>query len=88
MRRILIIILLLHLLGCSVDSSEKGVRDNEFRVEKSPVIEKVTPEKPVKIKVKRDVQGRYSWELSGDNVEEILKIDRRLKKALDTPKQE
>jgi hypothetical protein len=66
----------------SVDDTKSSRLENkEFVIERSPDIEKVKPHRPVKIKVKRDVQGRYSWELSGENTEEIIKTDRRLRRA-------
>jgi hypothetical protein len=63
------------------DNKSSGLENKEFVIERSPDIEKVKPHRPVKIKVKRDVQGRYSWELSGENTEEIIKTDRRLRRA-------
>ncbi len=47
-------------------------------------IEEVKPEKPAKIKLKRDAKDDYSWEISGDNVDEIIRADKRLKKDLKT----
>jgi len=36
----------------------------------------------VKIKLKRDGKNNYSWELSGSDVDQILKVDDKLKKKL------
>jgi hypothetical protein len=45
--------------------------------------EKVEPLPPeVKIKLKRDGKDNYSWELSGSDVNEVLKINEKLKKQL------
>ncbi len=63
------------------DTKSSELENKEFVIERSPDIEKVKPHRPVKIKVKRDVQGRYSWELSGESTEEIIKTDRRLRRA-------
>ncbi|RJQ50366.1 MAG: hypothetical protein C4538_00360 [Nitrospiraceae bacterium] len=49
-----------------------------------PEIQEVKPEKPVKIKLKRTAKNDYSWEISGDDAEEVLKADRRLKQGLKT----
>lgn len=51
---------------------------------KNPEIQKIKPKKPVKIKLKRTATGKYSWDLTGDDVEEIVKVDKRLRKLLDT----
>lgn len=49
-----------------------------------PQIQEIKPEKPSKIKLKRDKKDEYSWEISGDNVDEILKIDKKLRKAINS----
>jgi hypothetical protein len=57
--------------------------DNKNLLFKSqPEIQQVKPKKPVKIKLKRSTAGIYTWELTGDDVDEIVKADRRLKKLL------
>ena len=44
--------------------------------------EKVQPFPEVKIKLKKDGKDNYSWELSGSDVDEILKVNERLRKQL------
>ncbi|MFA7384099.1 MAG: hypothetical protein WC001_11675 [Desulfurivibrionaceae bacterium] len=39
------------------------------------------PRKPAKIKLQRNGKGDYTWDLTGENVDELLQIDRRLRKA-------
>lgn len=70
--------------GCSEGKFKGDSRGDELKIEKIPEIQQVKPERPVRIKLKRDSQGRYSWELSGDNPDEIIRVDRRLKKAFVT----
>jgi len=36
----------------------------------------------VKIRLKRDGKDTYSWELSGSDVDQILKVDEKLKKKV------
>jgi hypothetical protein len=36
----------------------------------------------VKIKLKRDGRNSYSWELNGSDVDEILKVNEKLRKTL------
>lgn len=38
--------------------------------------------KQVKIRVKRDPKSGYSWELTGENVKDIVAMDRELRKKL------
>jgi len=51
-------------------------------VKKQPEIQQVKPKKPVKIKLKRLTDGKYTWDLTGDDVDEIVRADKRLKKLL------
>lgn len=64
--------------GQRVFSADK----DSFQFKKQPEIQQVKPKKPVKIKLKRSADGKYAWELTGDDVDEIVRADRRLKKLL------
>lgn len=56
-----------------------------FAVKKQPELQQIRPKKPVKIRLKRSSKDEYSWELAGDDVDEIIRTDRKLKKQLNTP---
>ena len=45
-------------------------------------MERVQPPPEVKIKLKKDGKDSYSWELSGSDVDQILKVNERLRKQL------
>jgi hypothetical protein len=53
-----------------------------LQIKKQPEIQQVKPKKPVRIKLKRSAEGKYTWDLSGDDVDEVVKADKRLKKLL------
>jgi hypothetical protein len=53
-----------------------------FQIKKQPEIQQVRPRKPVKIRLKRSAEGKYTWDLTGDDVDQIVKADKRLKKLL------
>jgi len=53
-----------------------------FQFKKQPEIQQVKPKKPVKIKLKRSADGKYTWELTGDDVDEMVRVDTRLRKLL------
>jgi hypothetical protein len=53
-----------------------------IQVKKQPAIQQVKPKKPVKIRLKRSSEGKYTWDLSGDDADEVVRTDRRLKKLL------
>ena len=40
------------------------------------------PPSEVKIKLKKDAKDGYSWELSGSDVDQILKVNGKLRKQL------
>jgi hypothetical protein len=54
----------------------------DFPIKKQPELQQIKPKKPVKIKLKRTAKDEYSWELSGDEVDEIVRTDQRLRKML------
>jgi hypothetical protein len=54
------------------------------QIKKQPEIHSVKPKKPLRIKVKRSANGKYSWDITGEDVDEIAKADKRLKKLLRT----
>jgi hypothetical protein len=78
--RVSVLCLALFIAGCSA-SPEK----TDFQVKKQPDIQQVKPQKPVKIKLHRNAKGEYSWDLSGDNVDEVVNADSKLKKLLKIP---
>jgi hypothetical protein len=54
-----------------------------FQVSKDTGIQHAVPKKPVRIKLHRNAKGDYSWDLTGDSVDDVVKADRRLRKLLD-----
>jgi hypothetical protein len=53
-----------------------------LQIKKQPEIQQVRPRKPVKIRLKRSAEGKYTWELTGDDVDQIVRADKRMKKLL------
>ncbi len=53
-----------------------------FQVKKQPEIQQIKPKKPVKIKIRRSAEDKYTWEITGDDADEIVRADRRLRKLL------
>lgn len=41
-------------------------------------------EQPPNVKVKRDSEGNYTWEITGKDVDRIIRADRALRKSLGT----
>jgi hypothetical protein len=74
-KSILVIVFTIVLFSGDVFAAEK----NEIQLKKQPEIQQVKPHKPVKIKLHRTAKGEYSWDLTGDSVDEIVKADKRLR---------
>ncbi|MBF0343689.1 MAG: hypothetical protein HQL06_05590 [Nitrospirae bacterium] len=68
------------LLSCT--DSALGSNKNAAEFKKEPALTQTVPKKPVHIKLKRNFKGEYSWDLSGDNVKEMLRINAELQKEL------
>ena len=75
---LLLIVLLLMISACS--RSEGGRQEAVFK--QVAEIAEIRPGSPVKIKLKRNGDGDYSWELSGDDAEKVLLADKKLKESL------
>lgn len=80
MRKFVTVIILMSLIlyVSSAYSSDK----EHFQFKKNPELQQIKPKKPVKIKLKRTATGKYTWDLTGDDVDEIIKIDKKLRKML------
>lgn len=50
---------------------------------KNPDISQIKPRKPVKIKLHRSGKGEYQWDISGDNADDVVRADKRLRKLLE-----
>ena len=78
MKHALLIVLTIVLFSGNLLAADK----NEIQLKKQPEIQQMKPHKPVKIKLHRTAKGEYSWDLTGDSVDEIVKADKRLRTLL------
>ena len=69
---------------CLFMSSAYAAEKDNFQFKKQPELQQIKPKKPVKIKLRRSAKDEYVWELTGDDAEEILKTDKKLRKMLNT----
>ncbi len=53
-----------------------------FQFGRNQDVRQIRPKKPVKIKLHRSSKGEYQWDISGDNVDDIVSADSRLRKLL------
>lgn len=82
MKKLNIIVLISSILAFSLAYAAEP-EHKDFQFEKKPELRHIHPGKPVKIKLKRSTTGKYSWDLTGDNLSEIIDIDSKLRKLLD-----
>jgi hypothetical protein len=88
MKRIIAVCILMTLMAsCQGKPSSSQGKPEVLPVPKVTVEkEKMEKEEPlppeVKIKLKRDGKDNYSWELSGSEVDQILKVNETLRKNL------
>jgi hypothetical protein len=82
MRRLSIIIIVLSL--CFFLPSAYAAEKGNFQFKKQPELQQIKPKKPVKIKLRRSAKDEYTWELSGDDADEIVKTDKRLRRMFNT----
>ena len=80
--RLLHVILLLILFVPACSRTDDGHQSPVFK--QIPEIQEIKPERTAKIKLKRNAKDDYSWEISSDDVDEIIKADKRLKENLKT----
>lgn len=89
MKKILVfsMVLFFSLIACEKKSLPPQAKSENAPVPKVIVEkEKVERELPlppeVKIKLKKDGKDSYSWELTGSDVDQILKVNEKLRKQL------
>ncbi len=66
--------------GCS---GEKGASSGPFRQTEDQGLVSIEPKKPTRITLRRNVSGKYSWELKGEDPAEIMEIDSRIREYID-----
>jgi hypothetical protein len=89
MKKILVILMawVFVFIACGKESPPRQSKSENSPVPKAVVEkEKVEREQPlppeVKIKLKKDGKDSYSWELAGSDVEQVLKVNEKLRKRL------
>jgi len=75
------LVLLLIFLIVSACAENKTDKEQPVVFRQDPEIQEIRPSKTVKIKIRRNTSGGYSWDLSGDDTDEIIKTDKKLREA-------
>jgi len=82
MKRSIVISLIISLCLLIPLKAVFSVDTKTVQIKKQTELQQVKPRKPVKIKLKRSGESKYTWDLTGDDVDEIVRTDKRLKKLL------
>ncbi len=56
-------------------------KESETTFKQLPELQEIKPQKPVKIKLKRNAKGGYAWDISGNNADEIIEADKTLRES-------
>ncbi len=75
-------VMLTAVLLLSFTPNAYSAAQEAFPVKKQAELQQIKPKKPVKIRLKRTAKDEYSWELSGDDADDIVRTDHRLRKLL------
>lgn len=71
--------------GSGTPQTEPPVEDTagRFTFGSRPGVLAAENDRPVRVKLKRTATGAYTWELDGDDVAEVVKADRALRRYID-----
>lgn len=75
------LLIFIFIVFFTIDLSEAQQKQN-FQFDKDKQIQQIKPKKPLKIKLHRNAKGEYSWDITGDSVDEVVSADKRLRKLL------
>jgi hypothetical protein len=81
-KRIFLILVFLSLSLIFILGTVFSEDTKNYQVKKQPEIQQVKPKKPVRIKLKRSSDDKYTWEITGDDADEIVRADRKLRRLL------
>lgn len=59
-----------------------GAEPDKFEYRQDQDIRQLRGKRPATVTLKRDDTGRYSWEIKGDDTEEVIAADKRLREYL------
>jgi hypothetical protein len=82
LKRIFLILVFLSLSIIFILGTVFSEDTKNYQVKKQPEIQQVKPKKPVRIKLKRSSDDKYTWEITGDDADEIVRADRKLRRLL------
>jgi hypothetical protein len=61
---------------------QNAPKSGQLTMGKNQEIQNIKPKKPVKIKLHRSANNEYTWDITGENPDEICRADSRLRKLL------
>lgn len=82
LKRIFLILVFLYLSLIFILGPAFSEETKNIQFKKQPLIQQVKPKKPVRIKLRRSADDKYTWEITGDDADEIVRADRKLRRLL------
>ncbi|MDQ7837409.1 MAG: hypothetical protein RDU59_02825 [Thermodesulfobacteriota bacterium] len=70
-----------NMLGSPLGKGDTGGFSNEISKRDG---KQSKADSKLRIRLRRDAKGKYSWEITGDDVRQIIDADRRLRKKIGT----
>lgn len=77
-----IILISLLIADCKGAPPPSSGKPEASSIQQIPSLAETKPKKPLRIKLKRTSKDDYSWEINGEDVEDIVKADKKLRKGL------
>ncbi|MEW6117221.1 MAG: hypothetical protein AB1553_10020 [Nitrospirota bacterium] len=78
-------LILSFMFTVSIPAGAVETKAPALQFSKNPQIQQIKPKKPVRIKLHRTAKGEYQWDITGDNADDIVRADERLRKLLIKP---
>ena len=80
-QRLLLVLMIIVLLMPFHACTDTGGKEQPTVFKQIPEIQEIKSQKPVKIKLKRNAKGEYSWDISGSNPEKIIEADKKFRET-------
>jgi hypothetical protein len=72
---------------CAPAAEKKSApQQQNISLVKNRDVQAIKPKKPVSIKLRRSASGQYSWDITGNNADDVYRTDSRLRKLLQLEK--
>lgn len=85
LKAILIISICVFLTNCKLHEEPTASKSEPItvsKVQEQSASSQPKPPKPARIKLHRNAKGEYSWDITADSVDEVIKADSKLRRFI------